>query len=134
MAVNIKSIKILSIKVTDEHVHGSKAVLELVENIIKYDDMTKTTTIIAIGKLFSDGTYEGNDIFRYLSTDNGILHYIKVRKIAKVLSKKGHILRNLSAISQKKDLQKWKEDSIVSYGQRWIVEAVFSSIKITFGE
>jgi hypothetical protein len=134
MAVNIKSIKILSIKVTDEHVHGSKAVLELVENIIKYDDMTKTTTIIAIGKLFSDGTYEGNDIFRYLSTDNGILHYIKVRKIAKVLSKKGHILRNLSAISQKKDLQKWKEDSIVSYGQRWIVETVFSSIKITFGE
>jgi hypothetical protein len=134
MAVNIKSIKILSIKVTDEHVHGSKAVPELVENIIKYDEMTKTTTIIAIGKLFSDGTYEGNDIFRYLSTDNGILHYIKVRKNAKVLSKKGHILRNLSAISQKKYLQKWKEDSIVSYGQRWIVETVFSSIKITFGE
>jgi hypothetical protein len=79
MAVNIKSIKILSIKVTDEHVHGSKAVLELVENIIKYDDMTKTTTIIAIGKLFSDGTtYEGNDIFRYLG-DKGIQPCIKVR-------------------------------------------------------
>jgi hypothetical protein len=103
----------------------------LVENIIKSDEMTTTT----IGKLFGDdGLYESNDVFRYLSTDNGILHYIKVRKNAKVLSKKGHILRNLSAISQKKDLQKWKEDSIVSYGQRWIVETVFSSIKITFGE
>jgi hypothetical protein len=50
----------------------------LVENIIKYDDMTKTTTIIAIGKLFSDGTYEGNDIFRYLG-DKGIQSCIKVR-------------------------------------------------------
>jgi hypothetical protein len=78
MAVNIKSIKILSIKVTDEHVHGSKAVPELVENIIKYDDMTKTTTIITIGKLFSDGTYEGNDLFRYLG-DKGIQSCIKVR-------------------------------------------------------
>jgi hypothetical protein len=46
--------------------------------------------------------------------------------------KKGNTLRNLSIISQKNDLQKWKEDSIVSYGQRWIVETVFSSIKRTF--
>ena len=47
--------------------------------------------------------------------------------------KKGHILRNLSVISQRNDLQKWK-DSIVSYGQRWIVETVFSCIKRTFEE
>ena len=39
----------------------------------------------------------------------------------------------MSVISQKNDLQKWK-DSIVSYGQRWIVETVFSSIKRIFGE
>ena len=35
IAVNMKSKKILSIKVTDEHVHDSKALPELVENIIK---------------------------------------------------------------------------------------------------
>ncbi len=53
-------------KVTDdEHVHDSKALPELVENIIKSDDVT-----LAIGKLFADGAYEGNDIFRYLA-DNG---------------------------------------------------------------
>jgi len=47
--------------------------------------------------------------------------------------KKGNFLRNLSVISQKKnDLQKWKDS--VSYGQRWIVETVFSSIKRMFGE
>ncbi len=36
-------------------------------------------------------------------------------------------------LTQRNDLQKWKEDS-VSYVQRWIVEAVFSSLKRTFGE
>ena len=73
----------------------------------------------------------GNDIFRYLYADNGILPCIKVRKNAKVLLKKGHILRNLSVISQIKDLQKCKDN--VSYGQRWIVvETVFSYIKRMF--
>ena len=127
MAVNIKNKKILSIKVTDEHANDGKALPELIENIIKSDNVT-----VAIGKLFAgDGAYDRNDIFRYLSADNGILPCIKVRKNAKVLLKKGHILRNLSVISKKNDLQKWK-DSIVLYGQRWIVETVFSCIKRMF--
>ena len=101
---------------------------ELVEeNSIKSDSRK-----ITISKLFADGAYDGNDIFRYLS-DNGILPCIKVRKNAKVKWKKGNILRNLSVISQKKDLQKWK-DSVSYDGQRWIVETVFSSIKRMFGE
>ena len=63
VAVNVKSKKILSIKVTDEHVHDSKALPELVENIIKSDSVTTT----AIGKLFGDdGAYDGNDVFRCL--------------------------------------------------------------------
>ncbi len=38
-------------------------------------------------------------------------------------------------LAQRNDLQGWKEDSIVSYGNRWIVvETVFSSLKRTFGE
>ena len=82
IAVNVKSKKILSIKVTDEHVHDSKALPELVENIIKSDKI--------IGKLFGDGAYDGNDIFRYLG-DNGILPCIKVRKNARVGWKKGNI-------------------------------------------
>ncbi len=112
IAVNLKTKKILSIKVTDdEHAHDGKVLPELVENIIKSDNVT-----VAIGKLFANyGPYDSNDLFRYLSADNGILPCIKVRKNAKVLLKKGHILRNLSVISQKNDLQKWKETS-VSYG------------------
>ncbi|MER5174204.1 MAG: IS5 family transposase [Candidatus Nitrosocosmicus sp.] len=128
ISVNVKSKKILSMmKVTDEHVHDNNALPEMVEDIIKSNNMT------AIVKLFADGAYDSNDIFRYLS-DNGIMPCIKVRKNAKVKLKTGHILRNLNVISQKKnDLQGWK-DSIVSYGKRWIVETVFSSIKRMFGE
>ena len=127
VAVNVKSKKILSIKVTDEHVHDSKALPELVENIIKSDSVTTT----AIGKLFGDGAYDGNDVFRYLA-DNGILPCIKVRKNARIRWKKGITLRNLAVLAQKNDLQKWKDS--VRYGQRWIVETVFSCLKRRFGE
>ena len=128
IAVNIKTKKILSMNVTDEHVHDGKVLSGLVDEVIKSDSM------ISIGKLFADGgAYEGNNIFRYLS-DNGILPCIKVRKNARVRWKKGkNILRNLAVIAQRNDLQRWK-DSIVSYGQRWIVETVFSSMKRMFGE
>ena len=78
IAVNVKSKKILSMKVTDEHVHDSKALPELVKNVIKSDSRK-----ITIGKLFADGAYDSNDIFRCLA-DNGILPCIKVRKNAKV--------------------------------------------------
>ena len=115
--VNVKTKKILSMKVTDEHVHDSKALSELVDNIIKSDKK------ITIGKLFADGAYEGNDIFKYLG-DKGIQPCIKVRKNARIRWKKGNMLRNLAVLAQKNDLQKWKDS--VSYGQRWIVETVFS--------
>ena len=124
IAVNIKTKKILSIKVTDEHVHDSKALPGLVDEIIKTDKK------ITLGKLFADGAYDGNYIFGYLG-DNGIQPCIKVRKNARIRWKKGNILRNLSMLAQKKDL-KWKDS--VSYGKRWIVETVFSSLKRMFGE
>jgi hypothetical protein len=68
-----------------------------------------------------------------LTADNGILPCIKVRKNAKIELKDGNFIRNLSVISQKKDMHKWKD--IISFGQRWIVvETVFSSIKRIFGK
>jgi hypothetical protein len=112
----------------NEHVHDdSKALPELVNDIIKSYSMTTG----ALGKLFADDGAYDNNIFRYLS-DNGILPCIKVKKNCKVRLKKGHILRNLSVIAQKKDLQKWK-DSIVSYRKRdgLFIQAVFSCIKRT---
>ena len=127
VAVNLKTKKILSMKVTDEHIHDSKALPELVDETIKSDNMLLAATI---GKLIADGAYDNNDIFRYLE-DNGILPCIKVRKNARIRWKKGNILRNLTVLAQRNDLQRWKDG--VSYGQRWIVETVFSCLKRMFG-
>ncbi len=108
----------------------------MVDEVIKSDNMTTTSSTsaaaAAVGKLFADGAYDGNDIFGYLS-DNGIQPCIKVRKNARIRWKKGNILRNLAVLSQKSDLQIWNEDS-VSYGQIWVVETVFSCITRRFGE
>ena len=90
VAVDVKSKKILTIKVTNECVHDSKALPELVKNIMKTDSRT-----ITVGKLFADGASDSNDIFRCIS-DNRILPCISVRKNARFKFKTGHILRNLS--------------------------------------
>ena len=57
-------------QVPDEHVHDSKALPELVDETIKSDKK------LTIGKLFADGAYDSNDIFKYLS-DNGSCHILK---------------------------------------------------------
>ena len=81
VAVNVKAKKILSIKLMDKQVQYNEAVPELVENIIKSNKK------ITIGKLFADGAFDNNKIFRYL-VENGILPCIKVRKNAQVRLKK----------------------------------------------
>ena len=62
IAVNVKTKKILSMQVTDEYVHDSKALPGLFDEVIKSDSIATST----IGKLFADGAYDGNDIFKYL--------------------------------------------------------------------
>jgi len=83
VAINVKSKKILLIKVTkNEHVHDSKALPILVNDIIK------SNNIIAIGEVFADGaSYDSSDIFKCL-TDNRIQPCIKVRKNSRVRCKK----------------------------------------------
>jgi hypothetical protein len=76
VAVNIKSKKILSLNVTDEHVHDGKVLPKLVESIAKSKNIT-------VGKIITDGSYDSNYVFRCLE-DNGILPCIKIRKNAKV--------------------------------------------------
>jgi hypothetical protein len=108
VAVDIKSKKILSVKVTDEHVHDGKMLPQLIADVTKSKNKT-------IDKLFADGAYDNNDIFGYL-VDKGILPCIKVRRNARIKWKKRNILRNLSVLAQEKDFQKWKDS--ISYGQR----------------
>jgi DDE family transposase len=81
VVVNVKTKKILTMRVTDEHVHDSNALPELVNDIVKSDKK------ITIGKLFADGAYDSNIIFNFLA-DNGIQPCIKVRKNSRVRLKK----------------------------------------------
>src|SRR3954447_295086 len=55
IAVDIKSKKILSMKVTDEQVHDSKMLPKLVEG-------AKKSNNISIGKVFADGAYDSNGV------------------------------------------------------------------------
>ncbi len=61
VAVNVKSKKILSMGVADEHVHDSKPLTGLVDGAIKSNSMKSE-----IGKLIVDSSYDSNDIFRYM--------------------------------------------------------------------
>ena len=64
---------------TDEHVHDSKVLPDLVDDVIKSDSMRASATI---GKLIADISYDSNNIFRYPG-DNGILSYTKQERILK---------------------------------------------------
>jgi IS5 family transposase len=123
IAVDIKKKRILSLHVTSEQVHDGKVLSELVDDItIKQNKVVETAVM--------DVAYDSNENFQFLSF-KGIQPAIKVRKNAKC-RKTNHYLRNKNVQSQKTNLQQWKDS--VNYGQRWIVETVFSCIKRMFGE
>jgi hypothetical protein len=67
IAVDVKSKKILSVTVTDEHVHDSKMLPQLVEDVTKSNHMSA-------GKVFADGAYDSNDVFGCIA-DNGTAMY-----------------------------------------------------------
>lgn len=123
IAVDIKRKRILSLDVTSEKVHDSQVLPVLIEDItIKQNKIVNT--------VIADGTYDSNKNFQYLSY-RGIKSAIKIRKNSRC-RKTNHYLRNKTVKMQKKNnLQQWKDS--VDYGQRWIVETVFSCIKRMFG-
>ena len=121
VAVDIKNKKIISLEVTSEEVHDGKMLKKLVDTASESNNVK--------GAL-ADGMYDSNKNFRYLSK-NHIKAGIKTRSNSKVRPTNCNA-RNMSVIRQQKNLKGWKHS--VSYGQRWMAETVFSSIKITFGE
>jgi Transposase DDE domain len=124
LAVDIKRKRILSLYVTSEQVHDSKVLPVLIEDItIKQNKIVNT--------VIADGSYDNNNNFQFLSFNGIKPTAIKVRKNSRC-RKTNHYLRNKTVKMQKNNLQQWKVS--VNYGQRWIVEAVFSCIKRIFGE
>jgi transposase len=124
VAVNIKTKEILALIVTDEKVHDGKILKKLVNNVLDNQDKKKIKSILA------DGAYDSNTNFKYLQ-EKKITPAIKVRRNS-IVSPKYSRLRNRESRLQTKDLLKWKKKR--KYGQRWMAETAFSSIKRMFGE
>ena len=85
---------------------------------------------IKIKSFMGDGAYDSNENFKYLN-DKRIRPIIKVKRNS-IISSKNNKIRNREVGFQTKDYQKWKKKR--KYGQRWMAETVFSSIKRTYGE
>jgi len=121
IAVDTKQKKILALKVTDEKTGDGGMLKPLLKEASKKGNVTK-----AIG----DGAYDTKKNFRYLDA-KGIEPAIKVRKNTSSRAG-GCIPRKLAAQEYLSDPEAWKRNH--DYGQRWIVESAFSSLKRTFGE
>ena len=121
IAVDVKRKKILALEVTDEKVGDERMLQPLVEEASRKGKIAKT---------IGDGAYDTKINFRYLD-ENGIEPIIKVRRDASRRAG-GCMLRKLVAQEYLSDPEAWKRRH--SYGQRWMVESVFSTFKRTFGE
>ncbi len=119
--VDIKTKKIISYKITDEHSHDAQHLPSLVK---------QASNKFQITKVLADGAYDSMNNFSCLY-HKGIIPAIRVRKnsTGKVT---GCYSRKISLISQLTNYNYWKDS--VSYGHRWIMESVFSSFKRMFGE
>ena len=122
VAINIKTKKIVSMKVTKENVHDGKMLKELVNNVISKN---------SVKKILADGGYDSKENFSYLD-ELDIVPVIKVRKNSTIKNNVNCIPRKSSILEQFKDIKRWKKKH--RYGMRWMAESVFSSIKRTFGE
>ncbi len=121
IGVDVKQKRILALEVTDEKVGDERMLQPLVEEACRKGKIAKT---------IGDGAHDTKINFRYLDA-NGIEPVIKVRKDAS--SKAGRCVpRRLVAQEYLRDPEGWKRRH--GYGQRWMVESAFSSLKRTFGE
>ncbi|MFN3655545.1 MAG: IS5 family transposase [Candidatus Nitrosotenuis sp.] len=121
VGVDVNTKQILAIKITDEHSHDSKSLGHIIRESARHGTITK---------LLGDGAFDSRKIFLYLG-DRNIIPAIKVKKNS-IPNARGCYPRKKAVILQMADYSKWAAS--VSYGKRWIVESVFSSIKRMFGE
>jgi hypothetical protein len=126
VAVDIKTKEILALEVTDEKVHDSKLMKNLVEGVLNNNHNIKIKSFIG------DGAYDSNENFKYLKEEKRIQPIIKVKRNS-IISSKNSKVRNREMQLQTKDYHKWRKKR--KYGQRWMAkETAFSSIKRMFGE
>jgi hypothetical protein len=101
VAVDIKTKEILALEVTDEKVHDSKLMKNLVEGVLNNNHNIKIKSFIG------DGSYDSNENFKYLK-EKRIQPILKVKRNSIVIHENSKV-RNRGVQLQTKDYHKWKK-------------------------
>jgi len=122
IAVDAKSEKIVSFRVTKGNVHDSKKFSPMIREISEECD---------IDKVYADKAHDNRRSFNLLDSLN-IEPSIQIRKNASTKAKGCPLRRDEVLLIRKLGYERWKQ--LKDAGRRWIAEIVFSSLKRVLGE
>lgn len=121
LSVDVKTKQILAMEITSDRVSDSKKFKSLVN---------EAKRVAGVKRVLSDGAYDSRENFDSLDA-NGIDAGIKPRRGSSGKAR-GSRPRMRVVRDFMKDEEGWKRKT--GYGERWMIESVFSSLKRTFGE
>lgn len=122
IAVDEKSKKVVSFRITKGNVHDTKKFGPLVKESAKRHD---------VDKVYGDKAYDNRKNFNILD-DMNAEPAITIRKNASTRSRGCPLRRDEVFLVKKLGYEGWKQ--LKDTGRRWIAEIVFSSIKRVLGE
>lgn len=122
IAIDEKSKKVVSFRITKGNVHDTKKFGPLVKESAKRHD---------VDKVYGDKAYDNRKNFNILD-DMNAEPAISIRKNASTSSKGCPLRRDEVFLVKKLGYEGWKQ--LKDTGRRWIAEIVFSSIKRVLGE
>ena len=122
IAVDAKSEKIVSFRVTKGNVHDSKEFSPMIREV---------SEAYSIDKAYADKAHDNRRSFNLLDNLN-IEPAIQIRKNASTKAKGCPLRRDEVLLIRELGYERWKQ--LKDAGRRWIVEIVFSSLKRVLGE
>jgi hypothetical protein len=122
IAVDAKSEKIVSFRVTKGNVHDSKKFSPMIREV---------SETYSIDKAYADKAHDNRRSFNLLDNLN-IEPAIQIRKNASIKAKGCPLRRDEVLLIRELGYERWKQ--LKDAGRRWIVEIVFSSLKRVLGE
>jgi len=122
IALDAKSDKIVSFRVTKGNVHDSKKFSPMIREV---------SETYSIDKAYADKAHDNRRSFNLLDNLN-IEPAIQIRKNASTKAKGCPLRRDEVLLIRELGYERWKQ--LKDAGRRWIVEIVFSSIKRVLGE
>ena len=124
VASDMHTGEVLAVRITDEKTPDCRCFEGLVS------DARKTETVIS--RVMADGAYDSRQIFSFLDGMD-IDPVIRVHRNSVAAANRDCPARMVAVMRQASGAyDRWRDS--VSYGMRWAVESVFSSLKRMFGE